>query len=85
MRKEEFINEINSTYPNINLIDEELDYVHKDTSNIPKFGRNTVDVIYRPTKEITVTYKGKTKTYQAGHGTTLTVDFITDYEEGFYS
>lgn len=85
MQKKEFINEINRTVPNINLTDEEVDYVYKDTSNIPELGGNTVAAIGRFTAEITITYKGKTKTYRAEDGTTFPCEFIDDYKNDFYA
>lgn len=84
MQKETFISEINRTIASINLTDDELIYEYKDTSSLPELSGNTVAAIGRLTEEITITYKGKTKTYKAGDGTTFPCEFIDDYNNGYY-
>ena len=69
--KIKFIDEVNATQPNINLKDEEVVYVYKATSET--------------FAEVTITYKGKTKIYRIGHGTTSAAcQFLIDYKNGFY-
>ena len=78
--KEEFIAEINRTVRNIELTNDAIDYTIKDTSQA-----HADRSLFAITKEITITYKGKTKVYQAGHLSTFPYEFVTDYESGFYS
>lgn len=85
MQKHEFIEEINRTIKGINLTDDNIEYIYKDTSNLPELSGNTVAAVGRWTAEVTITYNGKTKTYQAEDGTTFPCEFINDYNDGYYS
>lgn len=82
MKKHEFIKEVNDTIEGINLTNEDIDYIYKDTSNLKDTGDITIGYL---TATVTITYKGKKKTYQAGHGTTFPCEFIDDYNNGYYS
>ncbi len=85
MQKNEFIAEINRTVPRINLKDEDIEYIYRDTSNLPELTGNTVAAVGILRAEVTITYNGKTKMYQAEHGTTFPCEFIDDYKDGFFS
>ena len=85
MQKEEFIREINRTITEIDLKDEYIEYAYSDTSNFPELYGNTVAAVGPLTADVTIRYKGKTKTYKAEHGTTFPCEFISDYQNGYYA
>lgn len=84
MDKNEFIAEVNRSIKEINLTEDDIEYRVNDTSNLPPVSGSTVFVSGRDTSEITITYNGKTKVYQGGDGTTFPVEFINDYNNGFF-
>ncbi len=85
MEKHEFIEEINRTIKGINLTDESIEYVYKDTSNLHELSDNSGAAVGRLTAKVTITYNGKTKTYPAEDVTTFPCKFIDDYNNGYYS
>ncbi len=85
MQKDEFIAEVNRTIPGINLTDENIKYIYKDTSNIPAVSGKTIVSVGRLTADVTITFQGKTKTYQAEDGTTFPNEFINNYKAGYFS
>jgi|GEM_PF-1094012 len=80
MKKQEFIEDVNNTINGINLTDDNIEYIYKDTSNLP-----AAPAAGPLTAEVTITYNGKTKTYPAENNTSFPKEFIDDYDGGYYS